>query len=337
MGLKIINAGLLTTVQDLGRYGFQKEGVIVSGAMDAFALRVANLLVGNPEGAAGIEATFLGPKIRFEADHLIALTGGDLSPTINGESVKMWRPIVVTKGCQLEFGAPGQGCRVYLAVSGSIDIPPVMGSRSTYLRAELGGLKGRALKAGDLLPAPGATPTGRRLAQHLAGRAPEPGSWVQARWTPAPELCPRLEEHPTIRAIKGPEYNMFVDRSHHEFWHEEFIVTSDSDRMGYRLHGPALSLKTEQELVSSAVTFGTIQVPADGHPIALLADHQTTGGYPRLAQAITADFSKLAQVPLGKKLRFQEVSLEEAQYLYIRQEQDIEQIKRSLAFKTLPA
>jgi antagonist of KipI len=124
-----------------------------------------------------------------------------------------------------------------------------------------------------------------------------------------------------------------MEKSHHEFWHQEFVVTSDSDRMGYRLHGPALTLKAEKELISSAVAFGTIQVPADGYPIALLADHQTTGGYPRLAQAITADFSKLAQVPLGKKIRFQEVSLEEAQYLYIRQEQDIDQIKRSMTMK----
>jgi antagonist of KipI len=130
---------------------------------------------------------------------------------------------------------------------------------------------------------------------------------------------------------------MFLEKSHHEFWHQEFVVTSDSDRMGYRLHGPALRLRVNQEMVSSAVTFGTIQVPADGYPIALLADHQTTGGYPRLAQAVTADFSKLAQVPLGKKIRFQEVSLEEAHYLYIRQELDIGQIKRSLSFKTTPA
>ena len=332
MGLKIISAGLLTTVQDLGRYGFQKEGVIVSGAMDAFALRVGNLLVGNAEGAAGIEATFFGPKIRFEADHLVAITGGDLSPTLNGERVKMWRPIYVSKGSQLEFGPPSLGCRAYVAVSGSFDIPKVMGSLSTYLRAEFGGLKGRALKAGDLIAAPGPTARGRLLLQHLTP-PPGRGAWVQARWTPDPQLLPQLAVHPTIRAIKGPEYDWFMEKSHHEFWHQEFVVTSDSDRMGYRLHGPALTLKAEKELISSAVAFGTIQVPADGYPIALLADHQTTGGYPRLAQAITADFSKLAQVPLGKKIRFQEVSLEEAQYLYIRQEQDIDQIKRSMTMK----
>jgi antagonist of KipI len=332
MGLKIISSGLLSTVQDLGRYGYQKEGVIVSGAMDAFALRVGNLLVGNAEGAAGIEVTFLGPRIRFEADQLIAITGGNLSPAINGEAVKMWRPILVRKGSQLDFGAPALGCRAYLAVSGSFDIAKVLGSLSTYLRGEFGGLKGRALKAGDCIPCPGPTAWGQALVQHLAGQG-KPAAWVQARWTPAPQLYPQLEETQTIRAIKGPEYALFGENSHQAFWQEEFIVTSDSDRMGYRLHGPALSLKKENEMVSSAVTFGTIQVPADGHPIALLADHQTTGGYPRLAQVITADFSKLAQVPLGRKIRFEEVSLEEAQYLYIRQEQDIDQIKRALALK----
>ena len=332
MGLKIISSGLLSTVQDLGRYGYQKEGVNVSGAMDAFALRVGNLLVGNAEDAAGIEATFLGPRIRFETDQLIAITGGNLSPAINGEAVKMWRPILVTQGSQLDFGAPALGCRAYLAVSGSFDIARVLGSLSTYLRGEFGGLKGRALKAGDCIPCPGPTARGQALVQHLARAAP-PAAWLQARWTPAPQLYPRLEETQTIRAIKGPEYALFEEKSHQDFWQQEFIVTSDSDRMGYRLHGPALDLTTETEMVSSAVTFGTIQVPADGHPIALLADHQTTGGYPRLAQVITADFSKLAQVPLGKKIRFQEVSLEEAQYLYIRQEQDIDQIKRSLALK----
>ena len=332
MGLKIISSGLLSTVQDLGRYGYQKEGVNVSGAMDAFALRVGNLLVGNAEDAAGIEATFLGPRIRFETDQLIAITGGNLSPAINGEAVKMWRPILVTQGSQLDFGAPALGCRAYLAVSGSFDIARVLGSLSTYLRGEFGGLKGRALKAGDCIPCPGPTARGQALVQHLA-RGAQPAAWLQARWTPAPQLFPHLEETQTIRAIKGPEYALFEEKSHQDFWQQEFIVTSDSDRMGYRLHGPALSLTRDKEMVSSAVTFGTIQVPADGHPIALLADHQTTGGYPRLAQVITADFSKLAQVPLGKKIRFQEVSLEEAQYLYIRQEQDIDQIKRSLALK----
>jgi len=332
MGLKIINSGLLTTIQDIGRYGYQKEGIIVSGPMDAFALRVANLLVGNEESAAAIETTFLGPKILFEADHLIAITGGDLSPTINGEAVKMWRPIFVPQGSLLQFGAPGLGSRAYVAVSGSFSLPKVLGSYATYLRAEVGGFKGRALQAGDLLPCPGPTPAGEHLWRSLTKNKPLSG-WAQASWTPIPQLFPNLEANPTLRVIKGPEYDLFTPASQQAFWEQEFIVTTDSDRMGYRLQGVPLLLSEPKEMISSAVTFGTLQVPPEGHPIALLADHQTTGGYPRIGQVITADFSNLAQVPLGKKIWFREVSLEDAQYLYIKQEQNIQQIKQAISYK----
>ncbi|MDX5481029.1 MAG: biotin-dependent carboxyltransferase family protein, partial [Hymenobacteraceae bacterium] len=152
MSLEILSPGLLTTVQDLGRHGFQKDGIIVSGAMDAFALRFANLLVGNPDKAAGIEITLMGPQIRFTADHLISITGADLSPTVDGSPLKMWRPVRVAKGSTLSFGKPVRGCRAYLAVAGSFELPPVLGSLSTYLRAGLGGMAGRALQAGDVIP-----------------------------------------------------------------------------------------------------------------------------------------------------------------------------------------
>ncbi|QDA62160.1 5-oxoprolinase subunit C family protein [Hymenobacter jejuensis] len=332
MSFNILSPGLLTTVQDLGRHGYQKQGILVSGAMDAIALRVANLLVGNPEDSAGLEITYLGPRIRFEADHLIALTGADLSPVLNGERVKMARPVWVRRGSVLEFSTPRSGIRAYLAVAGSFAIPKVLGSYSTYLRAEIGGFRGRALKTGDLLPCIGLTPQGHKLWQALAGAYPAK-DWGQAKWTPDPQLYPQPVASPVIRVLQGPDYELFTESSQHDFWHQEFTVTSDSDRMGYRLQGPALFRDEPRELLSSAVTFGTIQVPPEGHPIALLADHQTTGGYPRIAQVITADFSRLAQVPLGQKIRFQRISLEDAQCLYIKQEQDIQQIKKSLQFK----
>ncbi|QMU29966.1 5-oxoprolinase subunit C family protein [Adhaeribacter radiodurans] len=330
MGIKIISSGLLTTIQDAGRFGYQKEGIIVSGPMDAFALRVANLLVGNEEGAAGIEITFLGPKILFEADHLIALTGGELSPTINGEKIKMDRPIFVPQGSLLQFGAPGLGGRAYVAISGSFTLPQVLGSYATFLRAEVGGFKGRALQAGDQLLCPGPTAIGEKLLQNLVK---DKSNWVQAAWMPTLRLFPHLEPQPTLRVIKGPEYKLFTPASQQAFWEQEFTVTTDSDRMGYRLQGVPLMLNEPKEMISSAVTFGTIQVPPEGHPIALLADHQTTGGYPRIGQVITADFSKLAQVPLGQKIRFQEISLEEAQYLYIQQELRIQEIKQAIGYK----
>jgi antagonist of KipI len=321
MGLSILSPGLLTTVQDLGRIGYQKEGIIVSGAMDTLALRVANLLVGNKEDMAGLEITLLGPKIQFEADHLIALTGADLAPTIDGQPVKMNRPIFVRAGGVLKFAPQGSGCRAYLAVAGSIDVPEVLGSFSTYLRAGIGGWQGRALKAGDILPCRQPTAGSKELWQQLSVITPSK-AWAQASWSPSPELYSSPQSEPQIRAIQGPEYDLFSTVSQREFWQQEFTVTLASDRMGYRLRGAgaALVLTQPAEMLSSAVTFGTVQVPTDGNPIVLLADHQTTGGYPRIAQVITADFSQLAQVPPGGKFRLQEVSLVVAQRLYCQLE-----------------
>jgi len=332
MSLSIRRPGLLTTVQDLGRHGYQKDGILVSGAMDATALRVGNLLVGNPEDTAGLEITLLGPKIRFDADHLIALTGAHLSPTLNGQPVGQHRPVWVGAGTELAFGAPVAGGRTYLAVSGGLAIAPVLGSQSTYLRAGLGGLHGRALQAGDQIPCAGPTAAGRQLVRQFA--LPEQrGAWVPARWTPSPELCPRPRPNPIIRAICGPEYEQFTLESQRDFWQQPFLVTTEADRMGYRLQGPVLERQTSAEGLSSAVTFGTVQVPAGGHPIVLMADHQTTGGYPRIAQVATVDFSALAQVLPGQQVRFQEVSLAEAQVLYLAQEWQLRALRRAVDFK----
>lgn len=330
MSCSILRPGLLTTLQDAGRFGYQQVGVIVSGPMDARALRVANLLVGNPGGAAALEITLLGPKIRFEADHLIALTGANLSAKLDGKPVPLNRPVAVRRGCELAFGSARMGCRAYLAVSGGFEVPAVLGSQSTYLRASLGGLEGRALRAGDVLPAPGPTPAGKRLHQQLLGHSSGP-DWAASTWYPDPQLTPVPGSNPIIRAMRGPEYALFTEESQQAFWQKEFTVTPNSDRMGFRLAGPALQLQTEQEILSTAVTFGTVQVPAAGEPIVLMADHQTTGGYPRLAQVMTADLPRLAQVPPGGRLRFQEISLSDAQYWYLHQEQALQQLQRGLA------
>ena len=333
MSLRILRPGLLTTVQDLGRFGYQRDGIIVSGAMDATALRVANLLVGNEDDAAGLEITLRGPTVRFEADHLVAFTGAHLSPTLNGRPVGLNRPVWVRAGTELGFGAATAGCRAYLAVAGGLAVPRVLGSRATYLRAGLGGLHGRALRAGDQLPV-GAAPTrSERLRQTLP--ASPPGQpWAQARYTPGPALCPTPRPNPVVRAVRGPEYAQFAAASRRAFWQEPFAITPAADRMGYRLHGPPLARRTRAELLSSAVAFGTVQVPADGQAIVLLADHQTTGGYPRLAQVITADFSALAQAAPGQVLRFAEVTLAEAQALYLAQEQRLRALRRAVALQT---
>ena len=328
MSLRILRPGLLTTVQDLGRFGYQQDGIIVSGAMDALALRVANLLVGNPETAAGLEITLLGPRIRFEADQLIALTGAHLSPTLNGQPVAGNRAVWVAAGTELAFGPAGAGCRAYLAVAGGVAVPLVLGSRSTYLRAGFGGHEGRALRAGDALPVGIPSPRARRLLQVLI--RPE-AAWAAAGFTPGPALCPRPRYRPVLRAVCGPEYGQFSAESQRAFWEESFTITPQADRMGYRLQGPPLARPEEAELLSSAVTFGTVQVPAGGHPIALLADHQTTGGYPRLAQVISVDWPALAQATPGQALRFQEVSVQEAQALYATREVAVAALRQGLA------
>jgi antagonist of KipI len=332
MSLEVEKPGLLTTVQDLGRWGFQQEGVLVSGAMDAVAHRTANLLVGNPEAAATLEFTVLGPSLRFEQDHLISITGGAFSPRVNGQEIDCNRPVLVRKGALLEIGAAKNGCRGYLAVAGGIQAPLVMGSASTYLKAGIGGLHGKALSEGETVPCLSLSSTDFHYLEVLQKGAQE-DCYAQALWYTTPAAVPMKAKTPIIRVMKGPEYDWFSQESQRAFWEQPFKITAQSDRMGYRLEGPVLVLTRERELLSTAVTFGTVQVPAQGNPIVLLADHQTTGGYPRIAQVITADFSALAQVCPGQQITFQEVTLAEAQALYWEQEQHLARLKSAIALK----
>jgi antagonist of KipI len=288
--------------------------------------------VGNAEGAAGLEITLLGPTIRFESGHLITLIGADLSPTLDGQPIPPHRPVAVRAGTVLSFGAARAGCRAYLAVAGGLAVPLVLGSRATYLRAALGGWHGRALRASDELPVGELSPANQQLRQ-LVAPAVLPVPWAAARWTPGLALYPRPRSTPTIRAVRGSEYEQFTEVSQQAFWHEPFAITPAADRMGYRLQGPALTQEIPTELLSSAVTFGTVQVPPGGQPIVLLADAQTTGGYPRLAQVITADFAVLAQAVPGQTLRFQEVSLAEAQAQYLAQERRLRALRQAIHLK----
>jgi antagonist of KipI len=316
MGIKVIKAGLLTTVQDLGRYGYRKDGMIVSGAMDTVALRTGNVLLGNPEQEAGIECTLLGPVVLFEAEQLVAVTGGDLSATIDGSPVPMWRPFKVNKGSVLSFGRPVLGCRSYLTVCGGFDLPEILGSYATYLRAGIGGWKGRALKAGDVIPF-------KKLYSSSDGKF---------NWSPGQKMYPDYQGK-TIRVIKGPEFNLFTEKSIVSFFTEEFKISREADRMGYRLDGPVLQLSAAQEMLSAAVAFGTIQVPGQGTPIVLMADHQTTGGYPRIAQVVSADLTLLAQMKPGDSISFELITLDQAQELLLSAEQRLKQLKQTLTFK----
>ncbi|MCX2451599.1 biotin-dependent carboxyltransferase family protein [Pedobacter sp. PLR] len=316
MGIKILKAGMLTTIQDPGRIGYRKDGVSVSGAMDQDALRSGNLLLGNKAGEAGLECTLTGPQVLFESDALIAVTGADLSAEIDGLPVPLWRPVAVAKGAVLSFGQAIRGCRTYLMVQGGFDLAPVLGSSSTYLRAGFGGFEGRALKKGDRIAF-------KSDVVHLPERM---------NWSLSPDFYAPVHEH-TIRVMKGPEFELFQEKSIADLFTRQFIISKAADRMGYRLEGPVLQLKTAQEMLSSAVAFGTVQVTSKGSPIVLMADHQTTGGYPRILQVLSTDLGKLAQLRSGDAIQFELLTLKQAQALLIAREQEMNQLKQSLTFK----
>ncbi|NGP62192.1 biotin-dependent carboxyltransferase family protein [Paenibacillus thiaminolyticus] len=291
MSIRVEAAGLLTTVQDSGRVGFQKYGVLASGAMDTVALRLANLLAGNQEGAAALEITLLGPKLVFDKAAVIALAGGNLSPAVDGVSLPLWRPVYIPAGKTLTFGRAVSGCR--------------------------------ALQAGDVLET-GASTLWRGMASDEA---------VVLPWGASHELRPAYLDDPVLRVVRGPEYYRFDEESRRKLWTERFRVTPQSDRMGYRVEGEPLALAEPLDMVSSAVGAGTIQVPPEGNPIVLLADRQTAGGYPRIAHVISVDLPLIAQVKPGGQIRFEEVSLEEAQELYVMREHSIAQFRQGLALQ----
>jgi antagonist of KipI len=344
MSIEIRKAGLLTTVQDLGRYGYRSLGVSVSGTMDQFALRAANILVGNETGAAGLEITLQGPEIVFHQNALLAICGGDFHPLIDEQRVPMWRPIVVQTGQVLRLPYAREGCRAYLAIAGGVLVPSIMESFSTYMRAGIGGMEGRALLAGDILEL-GDAGWGVKVMREYAtysqigvghntafvGSSDEnEGSdtnrykdVVAAPWYLSESIRPTYDEHPVVRVIRGKESEHFTKKSLGSLLSNKYRVSPQSDRMGYRLQGERLELKQPLEMITEAVAAGTLQVPPDGQPILLMADCQTTGGYPRVAHVISVDLPLVAQVKPGGTLRFREVSMAEAQEQYLLREMDL--------------
>jgi antagonist of KipI len=301
---EVLKPGLYTTVQDLGRTGFQKYGMAISGAMDPLALQIANILVGNPRHEAALEITLKGPCLRLLSDALLAIAGADLSLDLNGRSIQPWQSFLAKKGQILSFGAPKKGMRAYLAVYGGFDLPKIMGSKSTYVLGQTGGLNGRPLKKGDVLNGT------KQIKEHKG---------VTHRL--APKHVPHYPDHSQIRVIWGPEKDAFSPDSIEIFLSHWYQITPDANRMGYRLSGPNLLPQEGQgEILSSAVTRGTIQVPPDGQPIILMADSQTTGGYPRLANVVSVDLPVLAQLGPGQSLSFTAVNVDEAHRLYRNQE-----------------
>lgn len=325
MSLKIIQPGLLTTLQDNGRYGYQKIGVITSGAMDVYSLRLVNILVGNDEYEGALEITLMGPVIEFTEDTLIAITGGDFAPTINGEIVPQFRPIAIKKGSILQFNPCKVGCRAYLAVAGGYKVAKVMGSKSTYLRAQIGGFCGRALQANDIIEVEEINNYGKRMLENLL--KDKENSFAYTDWAIGKNHTSIENLYKPIRVMPGMQYNDFTQEAQQIFVNEDFLITMQSDRMGYRLAGSKLEAKKHIEMISEVASFGTIQVPPAGTPIILMADHQTVAGYPVFGQVAQVDVARVAQMKPEDKIRFKMISHDEGEQLFLEMEQYIENIK----------
>jgi antagonist of KipI len=321
MALNIIRAVFLTSVQDLGRTGLRQFGVSTSGALDSFALRVANLLVGNDEGAAGLEITLGGLQLRFEDERIVAWCGGEFDVQIGSRALPAGHVAHLQAGDDLKFGRAQIGCRCWLAISGGIDVPVVLGSRSTDLRANFGGLEGRRLRDGDQLS------LGEFRQSETAATA------GISSWTAPHDWASPASRHPSLRFIRGVDWNRFNDVTIQRFTQHEFTVSPDSDRMGVRFDGSELKREDETDLISEAVAPGTIQVPPSGKPILLLGDCQTIGGYPKIAQVITVDLGIAAQLRAGDRVRFFEVSLQDAHRLLMERQHDLERFRIGLSLQ----
>lgn len=335
MTLKFLKSGLYTTVQDLGRVGYQQNGVIIGGAMDPLTLKIGNILVGNKPGDAGFEITMIGPSIRFGIDSLIAITGADLSPKIDGLPVKMWRPVLVKKGAILSFGKCVNGMRAYLTVGGGIDVPTVMGSKSTYVRAKVGGLEGRPIKMGDQVEIGAASSLSQDLKRLLdiSSRSLSSHPFIETLWSTDYSWLPYMKSHCDIHVLPGKELIYFSPETRHDFFETPFRVSTHADRMGYRLEGKRLPLIDSYEMISEPITAGTIQVPPEGQPIILMADSQTIGGYPRIAQVANADIPLLAQTKPGDELRFKKIDLKESFRRLKEQEDRLNWLKHIISLK----
>lgn len=291
---RVLKPGLFTTVQDLGRPGYLRHGVPVCGAMDQFSLVAANLIASNKPGDACLETTLIGPELQALRETQIAVTGAECSPRINGDPVSMWQTLDVGKDDVVSFGSIRRGCRAYLSVRGNIDVPVVLGSRSTFVRGGFGGLGGRALRDGDVIDGFEGSPLGFKYSM------PE-------------SLLPQFSDHFEVRVVLGPQAEMFTEAGVSTFLSSPLRVTSEADRMGYRLDGPYIAHKGTADIVSDALLPGAIQVPEDGRPIVVMRDAQTTGGYSKLAVVISPDISVLGRAKPGCSITFSKTSTCDAQ------------------------
>ena len=299
----VVKPGMLTTIQDLGRWGLQARGVPVAGPMDPCSHRVANALAGNAAGSATIEVTLVGPELEFEDERVVAVAGAEFELTLDGRTTPHSAAFVVGAGARLRFGRRAHGVRAYLAVSGGIGVPSTFGSRATHLISAMGGLDGRALRAGDRVP----------LGDRLSVRSSIAPRMVQP-------VVPLPEGHAVVRVLAGPQQEYFTGDALAVLQSSPYTISNTSDRMGFRLEGPRLTHSRGADIISDATPLGALQVPASGQPILLMADRQTSGGYPKIATVASADISVAGQLGPGDTIAFSVCTLREAMAALIAQE-----------------
>ncbi|PYU27652.1 MAG: hypothetical protein DMG32_05830 [Acidobacteria bacterium] len=293
--------GLFTTIQDLGREGFGPMGVSASGAADPISLRIGNRLVGNPAGAAALEMTLVGGVFTFERAAVIAVTGADFSPSVDGIPLPMWTSIKIQEKQTVALGASRSGARAYLCIQGGIAVEPFLGSASTHVLSGLGGFEGRALRNGDRLDLGAPNPLFRKE-------------------TLSPKVLESLQPRKLIRVTNGTQSDWFANSSWNIFCESTFRITEQSNRMGTRLEGPPIPVDPSREMITEGVSLGAIQVPPSGQPIILFVEQQTTGGYPKIANVISADMHSVGQLRPRDEIRFERIEMNEALSLLIRQE-----------------
>ncbi len=308
MSIIVKQGGMLSTIQDMGRVGYQQYGIPTCGAMDSYSHAIANMLVGNPIETATIETTITGPCIEFTKNTLIAIAGGDFTPHLNGRPLPLYTAHAVKAGDVLDIGTGH--CRTYLAVWGGFDLPELLGSHSTYLKVDLGGAFQRGLTAGDRIP---------------LHSCPSEVLTLSGRNLPIP-----IKKDEPIRVTLGPQQGHFTENGLKTFLQSEYTVGAN-DRMGYRLCGQKIEHVGDANIISDGIAFGAVQVPQDGQPIIMMADRQTTGGYTKIATVISTDLPRIAQLGQGDKLRFAAVTVEQARDLYAEQRKELQAIARQIA------
>ncbi len=317
-GIRVVSAGLLTTVQDEGRWGWQAYGVPVSGPMDPRSHRIANALVGNPRTAAVLEVTLVGPALRFDERCAVAIGGARFDVKVNGVPAPYETAFVVPAGGELRFGGRQSGARAYLAVAGGIAVPPVFGSRATHVASRMGGLEGRPLRAGDVLPVgdSGAASAGRTGAVEYVA----PGRGFAFGSVP-----------PVLRILPGPHADAADETMMEHLQAAQYTVRPESDRIGFRLSGTSVALKAFEAMISEPTCTGMLQVPPSGEPILLMADRQTSGGYPAVATVIGADLHIAGQLAPGDSVRFERCSAEQAAHALIAEERALMRLEARAA------